>query len=224
MNEEEIGRLANRMGMLVSDDGEADNAGRAVGALARRLGLSGGQLKAIFMAGAASAGVQTAKLAEQAAQIASLQAEIGKLREALKAAEAATRTALRERDALSNEADQLYDALDDRRSARRTRAVLALVVVLGVAGGIWLAVAGPTLHFGPKTVADGTPFYRSALVHERASVVHREPDQASPVLMTLTEGTRVAVRRTLWHNLMQWVEVEVGGQTGYVLSTEVDLS
>jgi len=36
MSEDEIGRLANRLAMLVSDDGEADNAGRAVGALARR--------------------------------------------------------------------------------------------------------------------------------------------------------------------------------------------
>ena len=49
---EDIERLANRVAMLVSDDGEADNAGRAVGQLARRLGLSGGDLKAIVLAGA----------------------------------------------------------------------------------------------------------------------------------------------------------------------------
>ena len=44
---EDLERLANRMALLVSDDGEADNAGRAVGQLARRLGLSGGDLKAL---------------------------------------------------------------------------------------------------------------------------------------------------------------------------------
>ena len=49
---EDIERLAARVAMLVSDDGEADNAGRAVGQLARRLGLSGGDLKAMLLAGA----------------------------------------------------------------------------------------------------------------------------------------------------------------------------
>lgn len=72
-SEEEIERLANRLAMLVSDDGEADNAGRAVGSLARRLGLTGGQLKAIFMAGAESAGGHAAKLEEQATRIARLE-------------------------------------------------------------------------------------------------------------------------------------------------------
>jgi hypothetical protein len=49
---EDVERLAARVAMLVSDDGEADNAGRAVGQLARRLGLSGGDLKAMLLAGA----------------------------------------------------------------------------------------------------------------------------------------------------------------------------
>ena len=40
--------------MLASEDGEADNAGRAVGAMARRIGLTGGDLKRIFLAGTAS--------------------------------------------------------------------------------------------------------------------------------------------------------------------------
>jgi hypothetical protein len=224
MSEEEIGRLANRMAMLVSDDGEADNAGRAVGALARRLGLSGGQLKAIFMAGAQSAGVQTARLAEQAARIVRLEAETEQLRTSLRAAEAAMHTAQRERDALSQEADELHAALDERRTGRRIRLVLGLILVLAAGGGVWLAVNLPALHVGPRNTAEGTPFYRSALVHERATVMHREPDQASPAVLTLTEGTHLAVRRTLWHNLMQWVEVEIGGQSGYVMSSDVDLS
>jgi hypothetical protein len=49
---EDIERLASRVAMLASEDGEADNAGRAVGQMARRLGLSGGDLKAMFLDGA----------------------------------------------------------------------------------------------------------------------------------------------------------------------------
>jgi hypothetical protein len=40
----------------------------------------------------------------------------------------------------------------------------------------------------------------------------------------LAEGTHVVVRRTLWRNLQQWVEVEFDGKSGYVLSTEINLS
>ena len=38
VSQDDIERLAARVAMLVSDDGEAANAGRAVGQLARRLG------------------------------------------------------------------------------------------------------------------------------------------------------------------------------------------
>lgn len=224
MSDEEIGRLANRMAMLVSDDGEADNAGRAVGALARRLGLSGGQLKAIFMAGAESVGGQTARIAEQATCIAELQAELDAVRESLHRSDAAMRAAQRERDALGREAEELHETLDDRRSGRRTRLVMGLVIVLAVASGVWLAVAGPPLSSKPQISAAGTVSFRSARVHERATVLHRDPDAASPAIMTLTDGAQLIVRRTLWHNLMQWVEVEIDGVTGYVLSTDVDLS
>jgi len=226
MSEEEIGRLANRLAMLVSDDGEADNAGRAVGALARRLGLSGGQLKAIFMAGMDSANAQTARLADLQRRFDALSEELEQSRDALHRAEATARSALRERDALRQESEQLHDALDSRRTSSRVRWVVGLVVVAALVGGGWLAYNNtPLLRVAEtQTAAGGTPFYRKGVVHERNVALHRDPDTASPALATLTDGTQVVVRRTLWHNLEQWVEVEVGGQSGYILSTEVNLS
>ena len=225
MSEEEIGRLANRLAMLVSDDGEADNAGRAVGQLARRLGLSGGQLKAIFMAGVETGGAKAALLAEQTQRIAGLEDELDQTREALRRSEMAMRAALRDRDAQRLEAEQLREAIDRRRTSRQVRWALGLVVMAGLIGGAWLAVYGPALHLiDRQTQADGSPFFRSGVVHEANVALRKAPDSAAPALAMLAEGTHVVVRRTLWHNLEQWVEVEVGGQTGYVLGTEINLS
>jgi hypothetical protein len=225
MSDDEIEHLANRLAMVVSDNGEADNAGRAVGALARRLGLSGGQLKAIFMAGAESAAGQTAQIAEQAAQIEALQADLGSLRETLRRTEAAARSMQRERDALRHEAEQLQDALDGKRSARQVRAAMFVVAVLAVAGAGWLAFYGPRLRlFAVEQPVTGTPLYRSAVVLDADTVLRRDPDSSSAAVATLTTGTHLVVKRVLWHNLRQWVEVELGGETGYVLSTDVNLS
>jgi len=225
MSEEEIGRLANRLAMLVSDGGEADNAGRAVGALARRIGLSGGQLKAIFMAGMDTAAAKTVQFSELEARVQALSDELDDTRESLRRAEAAGRSLQRERDALRNETEQLHYALDHRRLSRQVRIVVGLVVVAGLAGGGWLAVLGPNLHLSDKqTRADDSPFYRNGVVHERNVALRSQPDTAAPALAVLTEGMQVVVHRTLWHNLQQWVEVEVGGQSGYVLSTEINLS
>jgi hypothetical protein len=218
MSDDEIEHLANRLAMVVSDNGEADNAGRAVGALARRLGLSGGQLKAIFLAGAESAG-------GQAAQIEQLQADIDAAREALRRSEVAAASMRRERDAMHTEIEQLQAALDGRRSARQVRVAMALVAVLAVAGAGWMAFYGPMLHvFATDQPVTGTPFYRSAVVRDSATVVHQDPDSHSPAVATLTSGTHLVVKRVLWHNLLQWVEVQVGTATGYVLSTDVELS
>lgn len=228
VNDDEIERLANRMAMLVSDDGEADNAGRAVGALARRLGLSGGQLKAIFMAGAdsAAASARTFQQAEQAARIARLEAEIASLNETLRKTEAASRSLVRERDALHSETEELHEALDQRRSARQAKLAVGLIAVIAVIGAGWLVRSGPRLRIA-SDVPDqqsGSPFYHTAVIRDRSVPMHREPEDSSASVATLAIGTRLTVRRTLWHNLQQWVEVEVGGQTGYVLSTDVDLS
>jgi hypothetical protein len=227
MSEEEIGRLANRLALLVSNDGEADNAGRAVGALARRVGLSGGQLKAIFVAGMESAGAHTARLAEQEAKLRALAEELEQTRDALHRAEAAARGAQRERDGLRVETEHLREELDRRRTSRRVRFVVGAVVLAGLAGGGWLAFNGPSLHWrasDTQTRADETQSYRNGVVHEGNVALRSQPDSAAPTLAVLPEGTHVVVRRTLWHNLEQWVEVEVGGKTGFVLSTEVNLS
>lgn len=225
VSDEEIARLANRLAMLVSDDGEADNAGRAVGALARRLGLSGGQLKAIFMAGAESAGAQTVRLASQANKIRVLESHAKSLREALAGAEAVGRQHARERDALREEVASLRAALGARRQRRRVgwMAVLAMLVVAGGLGAVgyslpWLYGA---LHTAPS---GGAPVYHTAQVRDRASVLRQQPDPAAPEVATLPVGARLTVRRVLWHNLMQWVEVDFDGKSGFVLSTDVDLS
>lgn len=218
VSEEEIERLANRLAMLVSDDGEADNAGRAVGALARRLGLSGGQLKAIFMAGAESAAAQNVRVRR-------LEREIARLREKLEEAEAHALATEREAQSLRREAEELQAVLLARQQTRRLRSLAIAALAVMAVGGVALVAFGPKLRVGeePKPQA-GAPLYRTAVVHDRPAVLRRAPDPDSPDLATLAPGTRLAVHRLLWRNLMQWVEVEYLGQTGYVLSTEVDLS
>jgi hypothetical protein len=218
ISEEEIERLASRLAMLVSDNGEADNAGRAVGALARRLGLSGGQLKAIFMAGAESAAAQTARVRQ-------MEREMAKLREALAEAEATAVPAQRERDLLRREATALHAMLAARRRRLTLRRLSAVVVVLLLAGAAALLIYGPKLRLGEQPMRpNAAPVYHSAVVHDRPAALRRDPDPSAPTLATLGPGTQLTVRRVLWRNLMQWVEVEYQGQTGYVLSTEVDLS
>lgn len=221
MTDQEIAGLAK----LVSDNAEADGNGRTLAALDRRMEVSGGQLKAIFMAGAESAGAQSGLAAEQAAQIERLHGELDALREALRRTEAAGRSAVRERDSLRVEAEQLQAALDGRRSARLGRAAMYLVVLLALGGTGWLAYHGPKLRvFGSEQDAAGTPFYRSAVVRDGATALRREPDIAAPPVTTLAAGTHLLVRQVMWHNLLQWVEVQVGSDVGYVLSTEVELS
>lgn len=225
MTEEEIGRLANRLAMLVSDDGEADNAGRAVGALARRLGLSGGQLKAIFMAGMDQGRAQAARVGDLQTRLDALAEELDQTRQALNRTEAGYRSAQRERDALRDETDLLRDALDQRRTSRQVRWVLGLIVIGAIGGGAWYALNGPALHLiDTQTRADASPFFRNGVVHAETVSLYRDPDSTSPVLAVLTEGTQLVVHRTLWHDLQQWVEVEYAGKTGYVLSTQVNLS
>ena len=227
MSEDEIARLGNRLAMLVSDDGEADNAGRAVGQLARRLGLSGGQLKAIFMAGVEAGGAQTAHMARQDARIRDLEEHLDQTRETLRRTEHAMRSAEREREVLQHEAQHLQGVLHRRRSSRRVGALTGLAVAAVLAGAGWLIVRGPaqTLLSAPtKSDGAGAAVYRTGIVHEANVPLRKDPDTAAPALATLPEGTTVVVRRTLWHNLEQWVEVEVGGQTGYVLGTEINLS
>lgn len=227
VSEEEIERLASRLAMLVSDDGEADNAGRAVGTLARRLGLSGGQLKAIFLQGVAAGGLKGQLQAEQTARIGALEREVAMLRDTLRKAEQAARGLQRDRDALRGQTEQLNSELDGRRAARRGRLAAVLAAALAVGGAIWMAGFGPRLHVGgdhTERTAAGEPIYHLAVIRDGDTKLHSAPENASPVLATLPAGARLTVHKTLWHNLEQWVEVELNGTVGYVPSTVVDLS
>ena len=131
----------------------------------------------------------------------------------------------RERDALREEVATLRAALGARRQRRRVGwiAALAMVVVAGGLGAVgyslpWLY---GLLHSPPP---GGAPVYHTAQVRDRPSVLRQQPDSAAPEVATLPVGARLTVRRVLWHNLMQWVEVEFDGKSGFVLSTDVDLS
>jgi hypothetical protein len=224
---EDIERLASLLALLVSDSGEADNAARALGALARKLGLSGGQLKALFMSGVRSVVADVPRVAEQAARIEALTNEVGALRDTLRKAEVAARALQRDRDSLRDEVAHLNRQFDQRRGARRGRLAVWLVAAAVVAGAIWLATYGPRLRLFAQDrplTATGTPIYHTATVRDQATAIYREPDSTSPQLTMLSVGTHLIVHRTLWHNLQQWVEVEWSGHTGYVPSIDVDLS
>src|SRR5260370_2523323 len=138
--------------MLASEDGEADNAGRAVGNLARRLGLSGGDLKAIFMAGARG----ELKLAQPTDQPQTAR-ELATLRRQVKLLEGAARRAQEERDVLAAENSAMRVAQYRRRTTRRiARFVVAIGIVLvsGVVGMV--ALYGPDLGPGPQMRTDAT--------------------------------------------------------------------
>jgi hypothetical protein len=200
-----------------------------VAALSRRLGLSGGQLKAFFLAGAteASRRLPHRENPDAAAQIDELEREISALRHGLKLTEVQARNAQRERDALRAENNMLVDALDRARSSEQVRRLIAGVVIAAVVLVAAVISIGPALRAGPVagTPPDArSPFTRSAVVRSGGANVLREPEQGALTVTQLPKGVRVQVRQTLWRGLMQWAEVEVGGITGYVMSTEIDIS
>jgi hypothetical protein len=230
ISDEDLERLASRMAMLVSESGEADNAGRAVAALARRLGLSGGQIKAYFLAGATdNARVASPRTpANAATQIDRLERELSALRHGLKLTEVQARNAQRERDALRAENSTLIDSLDRARSAGQVRKFVgAAAVAAAVLGGV-LLYAGPALRpVNPGGIADrpaGSPFLRPGVVRGNGAAVLRAPEQGAALITQLPPGTRIQVRQVLWRSLLQWAEVDIGGVPGYVISTEIDLS
>src|SRR5260370_5349085 len=125
--------------MLASEDGEADNAGRAVGNLARRLGLSGGDLKAIFMAGARG----ELKLAQPTDQPQTAR-ELATLRRQVKLLEGAARRAQEERDVLAAENSAMRVAQYRRRPTRRIARFVA-----AIAGAPGSGAAGMGGRSGP---------------------------------------------------------------------------
>ena len=228
VSDEDLERLASRLAMLVSEPGEADNAGRAVAALARRLGLSGGQLKAFFLAGAVG-GVRPSvrREADPALEVDRLERELSALRHSIKLTEVQVRNAQRERDALRLENGVLLDTLDRARSSSQVRKFVgAVAVAAAILGGVVIWV-GPSLKPMSDPRADrpaGSPFLRSAVVRPSGAVLLRAPESAGQVVTQLPGGTRVQVRQVVFRGLMQWSEIEVGGLSGFVQSSEIDLS
>ncbi len=222
---EDLERLANRMALLVSDDGEADNAGRAVGQLARRLGLSGGDLKALVLAGAGSGfrpGSSPATLR--------LEQEIDALRQELRDAREGERAAREDRDALVAENGAMRVAMYRRRAGAKMRNLLlglGVIGVVAVAAGVVLLTPDPApvpmgVPMGGR--GDGTaPAARVAMVRGAGAVLYRGPDRSSEIIGRLGAGSRLLVQRTEWRSMMQWVQVEVEGRVGYVATTEVEI-
>lgn len=228
---DDIERLANRVAMLISEDGEADNAGRAVGQLARRLGLSGGDLKAMVLAGAGKS-----YRPGSAPGLLKLEHEVDMLRQELRAAQDVARMAQRDRDALVAENGAMRVAMYRQRAGARLRRLVLGLGLIGTvavgAGVVWLTPeGGPMPGLGPGSQGAGlglrgdgtTPVVRVALVRGGGAVLYRDPDRASPVVARLAPGSRLLVQGMPWGHLMRWAQVEVDGRLGYVAMTEVEV-
>ncbi len=226
VSQEDIERLAARVAMLVSEDGEAANAGRAVGQLARRLGLSGGDLKQLFLNGT----LGTTRKPRAAEPVGAAQ-EIATLKRNLRRLETIIENLQEERDQLVSEAGQIRVAMYQARARRRQNMVIAAagIVVLLVVGtvvgfadfgsGRRVPVAADAAAPVPWRPAPGT----SATVRSARGTLYSQADPTSPPVIYLPAGTKVQVRRVLWNMMTQWAEVETLGKSGYVPMTEIDL-
>ena len=210
--------------MLVSDDGEAEAAGRAVGHLSRKLGLTGGHLKSIFLAGAGRLATAGRQAAEQSARAERLQGEAGGLQHSLEQVDFALRQMSRERDALLEETQTLRDSLQRSRTRRRTYLVfwlLFLAAVAGVAAFVWL---GPPLRpllglsYDEQAATVHTAEVRAAGASALAAA-----DQTAPVLWQLPGNAKIPVRRLVWRNFNQWAETSLGGKDCFVNVTSLVL-
>lgn len=211
-------RLANRVAMLASEDGEADNAGRAVGQLARRLGLTGGDLKHMFLEGARP---QVAAERARAGEVERLERELEELRRTLRNTEAAARVIQWERDELLATKGELSIRLYRNRAtarAQRIAVAVGLAVLVLVAGGI--AYYGPDIG-GRQTT--GQPAGNIAVVRASRAMLLREPLRTAAVVAPMPVGTRLVVRRVLWNMMTQWAEVEMGPVSGYVPTTDLEM-
>ena len=225
---EDIERLANRMAMLASDDGEADNAGRAVGQLARRLGLSGGDLKAIVLAGAG----KSYRLGSSPALL-RLEQEIDQLRRALREAQEAARLARQERETLIEENGAMRVAVYRQRAGARLRRLVlglgAIGVVLVAAGVVlfapdsWVPPGPAPLPLAGQVPRGEVLIGRVALVRGGGATLYREPNREAPVIARLAPRHRLLVQGMEWGSLMQWLLVEVDGRPGYVAVTELEI-
>lgn len=205
--------------MLASDDGEADNAGRAVGQLARRLGLTGGDLKDMFLEGARPAASASRA---RASEVERLERDIAELRRTLRNTEAAARVIQWERDELLSEKGELSVRLYRSRASRRSRRIATVVgLVLAVLVGGVVAMYGPDLGGGRATT--GQHQSGIAIVRGQRVVMLREPVRNSAMVTPVPAGTHLVVRRVLWNRLTQWAEVEMGNVSGYIPTTDLEM-
>jgi hypothetical protein len=231
--DDEIEGIANRLALLVSEGGEADNAGRAVGAMARRLGMSGGDLKAIFLAGAtAGAGRPSADPRIDPREVAAMGRKISALHHNLTLAEVAARNAQRERDALRKENQTLQAALLLRKRANRATQFIAGLIMAGLAGGIVYFAANPVIRLpapmlaittDPSAAPAAASADKLAIVRAGGTRVYSGPNKLADVIVSLPAGTRLNVRRLVVNVLLQWAEVDYNNQTGYVVLTDLDM-
>ncbi len=228
VSNEDLERLANRVALLVSEDGEADNAGRAVAALARRMGLSGGDLRAWLLSGALGQRYATTDAPKHGgASRDRLEGDIAALQHGLRLTEAQLRNIQSERDALREENGLLIEALDRARSSEQVRNYLGLAVIAAAILGALVLYAGPSLHSVPSVEVQqrpfGSPFLRSGIVRPGGAVVRRMAQTNSLQVTELPSGSRVQVRDIITRDLVQWAEIEVGGVVGFALSSEIEV-
>ncbi len=198
MTDDEAERLASRVALLASDSGEAEAAGRAVGQLAVRMGLTGGDLRAIFMRGVTESQGNPA------------------LEDAYKAMR-------RDRDRLLIEGAHLRQQLTKARAMAQLGRLLGILgLIAAVAGGAY-AWLGGSQQPSPESVTRALAAGVVGLVHSDAALVYARPDRGAALLAALHRGDRVIVRRLIWNRLVQWAEIQVGGQTGYVQAAALHL-
>ncbi len=243
VSDEDIERLAARLAMLVTEDGEAEAAGRAVGHLARRLGMTGGQLKEMFLAGASGRpSPPPPPQQSRPADIERLEREIASLRRGAREAESELRNAEREREMLVSEVERVRSALFRAQTISHAERVIGGIVLVAalVAAVVSYAVpfghtpAAPTpaqmaaaeamkLPSGPRAGDERPDENRIATVRNGNTPVFAAPDRDSQVTAQLTQGSSVVVHRVFWNMLLQWAEIDVGSGLGFVVTTDIDL-
>ena len=232
---QELERLASRLALIVAGDAEAEAAARAAGQLARRLGLSGGQIKAIFLAGirtiaftpGLSEGTErrpgTALVLTTAGREAEGEQEARELRQLLDQTDQELQTARRKAELLRDENLDLRQSLGLARDGARMVRLSLLVLVVTILGSAGVAWFGYGLRLEEARGPASPALVRMAHVGTAGTVLFAEPDRGAEQIAKLPPGTPVPVRQLLWRDLTQWVETETDGQVGYAPATSIEL-
>lgn len=221
---ESFERLASRLALLVSSENEADNAGRAAGALARRLGLSGGQLKAMFLAGAAATGdaadLRVIAQAGATKEAGAVERETAMLRHTTEQLDLALRQVSRERDGLRDEVGQLGGVLDGLRASVRFERIIGGALAAALVGGMVFVALSVGWH--ARDPANGAQAH-TAVVRDSGAIVYAQADTHADVLGRLPPGSRVELRQLVWHHFAQWAETGGDRQIGFISVSDLDL-